>query len=103
MVFLNSIYPLPTVLVLGLLFQTSFIAASPTTKTKTSGSIENLVVFGDSFSDDGNGAWVLTNHTWPADPAYYGGRFSNGPIWAEYVAKALGWNLFDYAIGGGTH
>lgn len=35
-----------------------------------------LIVFGDSYSDDGNGSWVVSNHTWPADPAYFGHHFS---------------------------
>lgn len=42
-------------------------------------SFENfarLVVFGDSYSDDGDGAWVVSNHTWPSDPAYFGHHFS---------------------------
>lgn len=30
-----------------------------------------LVVFGDSLSDNGNGSYRLTNKTWPADPAYF--------------------------------
>lgn len=32
----------------------------------------------------------------------YGGRFSNGPIWAEYVAKNLSIPLYDYAVGGAS-
>lgn len=35
-----------------------------------------LVVFGDSYSDDGNGAWLASNMTWPSDPAYSGHHFS---------------------------
>ncbi|EJF59503.1 GDSL lipase/esterase [Dichomitus squalens] len=61
-----------------------------------------IVVFGDSFSDDGNGAWVVSNHTWPANPNYFGGRFSNGPVWIEYVASNLSVPLLDFATGGAT-
>ncbi|KAG0038592.1 hypothetical protein BGZ82_011558 [Podila clonocystis] len=43
-------------------------------------------VFGDSYSDTGN-VWQRTNQTWPLD-FYYKGRFSNGPVWSEYLAKA---------------
>lgn len=32
----------------------------------------------------------------------YAGRFSNGPIWAEYVANNLSIPLYDYAVGGAT-
>ena len=53
-----------------------------------------VVVFGDSLSDTGNA-----------------GRFSNGPVWVEYIAKSLGRDLApssrggrNYAIGGArTH
>ncbi|KIO15822.1 carbohydrate esterase family 16 protein, partial [Tulasnella calospora MUT 4182] len=63
-----------------------------------------LVVFGDSFSDDGHGAWVVSNHTWPADPAYYRHTFSNGPIWPTVLSGALGIDnkLTDKATGGAT-
>lgn len=38
-----------------------------------------IVIFGDSMSDDGShGSWELSNHTWPAYKGYYEGRFSNG-------------------------
>ena len=37
---------------------------------------KRLIVFGDSFSDNGSGAWVVSNETWPADPAYYNHTFS---------------------------
>lgn len=62
----------------------------------------NLVVFGDSFSDDGHGAWVYSNGTWPADPAYYGHHFSNGPVWPQLIAKENHLNLHDFAVGGAT-
>lgn len=34
----------------------------------------------------GNGSYLLTNRTWPAHPAYFEGRFSNGPVWVEHLA-----------------
>ncbi|KAH7107202.1 hypothetical protein BKA62DRAFT_686272 [Auriculariales sp. MPI-PUGE-AT-0066] len=64
---------------------------------------QRLVVFGDSFSDNGNGTYKLTNETWPADHAYYDGRFSSGPVWPEYLATDfLRVPLLDYAHGGAT-
>lgn len=42
----------------------------------TSSNFTRLIVFGDSYSDDGNGSWIVSNETWPADPAYYGHHFS---------------------------
>lgn len=35
-----------------------------------------LIVFGDSFSDNGNGSWIASNGSWPEDPAYYRHSFS---------------------------
>lgn len=78
-----------------------------------------VVAFGDSFSDNGMsrvllfqfshntvptgaGAWTVSDHTWPRDPAYFGHRFSNGPVWVEYLADRLKMELDDYAVGGGT-
>ncbi|MGC1463180.1 MAG: SGNH/GDSL hydrolase family protein [Terracidiphilus sp.] len=67
-----------------------------------------IYVFGDSYSDVGN-AYLATHGADPAAP-YYNGRFSNGPIWVDHVAGALGLPLFpyldtvdkgtDYAVGG---
>jgi phospholipase/lecithinase/hemolysin len=43
----------------------------------------NLIVFGDSLSDNGNV-----------------GRFSNGPVWVEWMATALGLELHPARTGG---
>ncbi|KAF6824221.1 GDSL-like Lipase/Acylhydrolase [Colletotrichum plurivorum] len=64
-------------------------------------SFSSLVVFGDSFSDNGNGSARVSNGTWPSDK-YYDGRFSNGVVWVEYVAGNLSIPLYDYAVGGAT-
>jgi|JI10StandDraft_1071094.scaffolds.fasta_scaffold291039_2 outer membrane lipase/esterase len=58
----------------------------------------NVFFFGDSLSDTGNTQLLLANVPPPfgpiivPDPAYPydGGRFSNGPIWTEYLAAGLG-------------
>jgi outer membrane lipase/esterase len=64
-----------------------------------------LYVFGDSYSDVGN-AYIATSGADPAAP-YYAGMFSNGPIWVEHLAGALGLHILpelaggtDYAVGG---
>ncbi|KAI1062296.1 hypothetical protein LB506_006265 [Fusarium annulatum] len=67
-----------------------------------SAKFSRLVVFGDSFSDNGNGSWVVSNGTWPVDPAYYHHSFSNGPKWNDVVAKQLGLELINLATGGAT-
>lgn len=57
-----------------------------------------LYVFGDSLSDNGN----ITNLSDSPPSPYFGGRFSNGPVAAEYLASGLGVPLFDFAVGGAT-
>jgi phospholipase/lecithinase/hemolysin len=53
------------------------------------GPFTQIVVFGDSLTDTGN-VFNLTANTFPALPPYYNGRFSNGPVWVEYLAAGLG-------------
>lgn len=48
----------------------------------------NLYVFGDSLSDTGNISG-LTQGMYPPTP-YVNGRFSNGDIWIDYLARDLG-------------
>ncbi|WFD42954.1 hypothetical protein MPSI1_001605 [Malassezia psittaci] len=62
-----------------------------------------IVVFGDSLVDNGNGTYTLSNHTWPSDPAYFDGRFSNGMTWPEQLASMLNiTHVNDYAYGSAT-
>jgi phospholipase/lecithinase/hemolysin len=58
-----------------------------------------LVVFGDSLSDTGN-VFAMTAGTVPAPSRYYAGRFSNGPVWVEYLGDALDLPFENYAYGG---
>ncbi|KAK2035605.1 GDSL-like Lipase/Acylhydrolase [Colletotrichum zoysiae] len=67
----------------------------------TPSAFSSIVVFGDSFSDNGNGSARVSNSTWPTDK-YYDGRFSDGIVWPEYVAGNLSIPLYDYAVGGAT-
>jgi thermolabile hemolysin len=46
-------------------------------------NFQNLVVFGDSLSDNGN-SYFLTAGQDPPDPPYYQGRWTNGPNWVDY-------------------
>lgn len=48
----------------------------------------SLTIFGDSLSDTGNVA-ALTGGAFPSFPGATG-RFSNGPVWTEYLAAGLG-------------
>jgi len=68
-----------------------------------SAPFSRIVVFGDSLSDTGN-FYHLTGGLEPPPP-YAGGRFSNGPLWIEYLAAALGMQLNqedNYAVAGAT-
>lgn len=59
---------------------------------------DQVVVFGDSLSDNGNLAQKFGGAV-PAAP-YDNGRFSNGPVAVEVMAAKLGTPLVDYAYGG---
>lgn len=47
----------------------------------------NIYVFGDSLSDTGNVS-ELTQNMFPPTP-YQNGRFSNGDVWIDYLAREL--------------
>ncbi|KAF0694034.1 Aste57867_15057 [Aphanomyces stellatus] len=63
--------------------------------------IKKIVSFGDSLTDTGNGAYVLTKGLVPSN-AYWQGRFSNGPTYIEVTAAALQATLANFAVGGAT-
>ena len=48
-----------------------------------------LYSLGDSIPDDGN-LYNLLGQTFPPEPFYYQGRFTNGPTFAELLAEKLG-------------
>ena len=50
-------------------------------------SISDLIIFGDSLSDMGNAKSSLNV---PDTPPYWQGRFSNGPVWVEYLSDSYG-------------
>ncbi|PSB35252.1 SGNH/GDSL hydrolase family protein [Stenomitos frigidus] len=67
-------------------------------------SFTGLYVFGDSLSDTGN-TFNATGGLLPPAPFYTAGRFSNGPVWVEYLAPRLGLtfnNATAFAYGGAT-
>jgi outer membrane lipase/esterase len=53
------------------------------------GPFTSLTFFGDSYVDTGN-LRVLTNGAQPPSPPYAPGRFSDGPVWVDYLAAQLG-------------
>jgi cholinesterase len=71
--------------------------------------ITQVVVFGDSLSDNGAGAVITEKDVedgvagaalWCANPVYWQGRCSNGPVAVEVLAEHLNVKLADYAIAG---
>lgn len=67
-------------------------------------SLNKIVVFGDSLSDNGN-FYEYMKHQLPLSPPYFQGRFTNGWVWVELLAKSYypkDWrsHLLDYAFGG---
>ncbi|PIL23397.1 hypothetical protein GSI_14708 [Ganoderma sinense ZZ0214-1] len=86
----------------ALLLASTATSAAPHFARESNTSYSAIIAFGDSFTDNGSGAWVVSNQTWPANPNYSGGRFSNGPVWIEYVAGNLSVPLVDFALGGAT-
>lgn len=77
------------------------LAFSHAPATAANGPYSAVVVFGDSLSDNGN-LYALTGGAYPPSPAYYAGRFSNGPVAVEHLAAGLGAPLVDLAVGGAT-
>ncbi len=64
------------------------------------GHIKDIHVFGDSLSDNGN-LFTASGELAPPSPPYFDGRFSNGPVWVEYLGDMLPRaELNDFAFGG---
>ncbi len=68
-------------------------------------TISELVFFGDSLTDNGN-LYNAVKKFVPKDPPYYKGRFSNGPVWADFMSvyfnEKYGTQTQNYAVGGAT-
>ncbi|KAF1007131.1 MAG: Thermolabile hemolysin [Luteibacter sp.] len=61
--------------------------------------VERIVSFGDSLSDTGN-IYNELQQTFPIHTSWFLGRFSNGPVWTEYLARRTGLPLNTWATGG---
>ena len=69
-----------------------------------SAKFDNIYVFGDSLSDDGN-LYKADGGNYPQSPPYFNGRFSNGQLWVEYLATDLGLtpnSSTNFAFGGSS-
>ncbi len=80
---------------------------APETTTSTTSPFSTLYAFGDSLSDAGND-YTASGGLIPTGFIYSDGRFSNGAVWVQDVAKSLGLpglspslrGGHDYAYGG---
>ena len=74
--------------------------SQPYAQGKGIGHIKAIYVFGDSLSDNGN-LFTASAGVAPPSPPYFDGRFSNGPVWVEYLDDMLPRaELNDFAFGG---
>ncbi len=69
----------------GLLATSLFALASHGAAARDIGAV---ISFGDSLSDNGN-LYAATGGTTPTSPPYFQGRFSNGPVFSEYLNGAM--------------
>jgi phospholipase/lecithinase/hemolysin len=78
-----------------------FVSLVPAISART--AFSKVVTFGDSLSDNGN-LYAMTGGAVPPAPYYWNGRFSNGPVWPEYVADRLGLadKHLNFAVGGAS-
>ncbi|WP_392408020.1 SGNH/GDSL hydrolase family protein [Chlorogloeopsis fritschii PCC 9212] len=80
------------------------VFASHTQGLNYSNKMDELYVFGDSLSDIGNG-FKNAEKIYPPSPPYFRGRYSNGPVWVEYLSSNLGLShqqINNFAYGGAT-
>lgn len=64
-------------------------------------SYTGVTFFGDSLSDTGN-IFLATGGAQPVAP-YYSGRFSDGPVWTDYLAAGLGFSATPSLAGGNNY
>lgn len=66
----------------------SLVCLSSTAAATGEHQFETVYVFGDSLSDTGN-VLVGSGNEVPFPLFYNAGRWSNGPVWSDYLTKAL--------------
>lgn len=76
------------------------------TGTYGSGLFENLVTFGDSYTDDGRLAYYIENDGSAPPPGVLPPQSSvsasGGLAWGQFVQRDTGAAYFDYAVSGAT-
>jgi thermolabile hemolysin len=103
-VLINTFFPVKQRLLAAGLALLAFVVAVWIHSLQSAPSVRNLYVFGDSLSDTGN-VFESTQGAQPPNPPYYQGRYSNGPVWVEYLAADLALQqqqITNTAYGGAT-
>ncbi len=80
---LRSFIPLFTAVILSVTWGSAAVAQG-----RGIGNIPVMFVFGDSLSDNGN-LFAASGGAAPPSPPYTDGRFSNGPVWVDYMDDML--------------
>ncbi|WP_163831178.1 SGNH/GDSL hydrolase family protein [Spartinivicinus ruber] len=75
-------------------------------QAKNLNSINRIIIFGDSLSDTGK-MYKKSKGWLPSSPPYHVGRFSDGPVWVDYIKEtlqqdALNLTIINEAEGGAT-
>ncbi|WP_211829777.1 SGNH/GDSL hydrolase family protein [Kistimonas asteriae] len=70
-----------------------------TTPTPYAATINRLVIFGDSLSDQGR-LYEFFHDKVPVSPPYWYGRFSNGPVWTDIISER--YPIKNLSEGGAT-
>lgn len=72
--------------------------AAPAGAVPLSEAFSSYYVLGDSLSDDGN-VFAATGGETPQSPPYFEGRFSDGPVFTDYLAEGFA-ETENFAFGG---
>ncbi len=88
-------------------FLTSALIGFVCSASALAGPYSELIVFGDSLSDVGNiydkTDSFLFPEPIPVAAGYFNGRFSNGPVYSERLATALGLGPLIHSNAGGSN
>ncbi|KAK7750044.1 hypothetical protein SLS62_008037 [Diatrype stigma] len=90
-----------------LLLQTLLLSAGVTVAVRNQGleGIDNLIVFGDSFSDQGRLSWFTDRQEAPPTGTFIhpsNKTASGGHSWPYFASQALKATVYNYAVGGAT-
>lgn len=84
---------------LGIIVVCLYLLTCTLTSSAFAETFGRIVAFGDSLTDNGN-IYELSSQAKPASSHSYEGRYSNGPVWVEYLSRYFSADLVDLAQGG---